>query len=118
MRERARGILVALLTITVVVGLVWVSRAGVDEYGAGGTIPGVSFTGGDGSYTRVVKDGIILGIVPDFPWTYQDEKTKEYKGLDVDMLKEIAGASGSRRSRGRSCRSTRSSPPCRPSEST
>jgi ABC-type amino acid transport substrate-binding protein len=90
MRDRARGILVALLTITVVVGLVWVSRAGVDEYGAGGTIPGVSFTGGDGSYTRVVKEGIILGIVPDFPWTYQDEKTKEYKGLDVDMLKEMS----------------------------
>jgi polar amino acid transport system substrate-binding protein/histidine transport system substrate-binding protein len=37
-----------------------------------------------------VKDGITLGIVPDFPWTYQDEKTKEYKGLDVDMLKEAA----------------------------
>jgi polar amino acid transport system substrate-binding protein len=89
MRDRARGILVALLTITVFVGLVWVSRAGVDEYGASGTIPGVSFTGGDGSYTRVVKEGIILGIVPDFPWTYQDEKTKEYKGLDVDMLKEM-----------------------------
>ena len=72
MRDRARGIMVALLTITVFVGLVWVSRAGVDEYGSTGPILGVSFTGGDGSYTRAVKDGITLGIVPDFPWTYQD----------------------------------------------
>ena len=89
MRDRARGILVALLTITVLVGLVWVSRAGVDEYGTTGPILGVSFTGGDGSYNRAVKDGITLGIVPDFPWTYQDEKTKEYAGLDVDMFREI-----------------------------
>ena len=88
MRDRARGILVALLTITVLVGLAWVSRAGVDEYGTTGPILGVSFTGGDGSYNRAVKDGITLGIVPDFPWTYQDEKTKEYTGLDVDMLRE------------------------------
>ena len=88
MRERARGISIAILTITLLLGLVWMSRAGVDEYGESGTIPGVSFTGGDGSYTRVVKEGIILGIVPDFPWTYQDEKTKEYKGLDVDVFKE------------------------------
>ncbi len=27
--------------------------------------------------------------MPDFPWTYQDEKTKEYTGLDVDMFREI-----------------------------
>ena len=89
MRERARGILVAVLTMTVLLGVVWISRAGVDEYGATGPILGVSFTGGDGSYTRAVKDGITLGIVPDFPWTYQDEKTKEYAGLDVDMFREI-----------------------------
>jgi len=88
MGERTRGILVAVLAVTVLFGTVWMSRAGVDEYGANGTILGVAFTGGDGSYTRAVKDGITLGIVPDFPWTYQDEKTKEYKGLDVDMLKE------------------------------
>jgi polar amino acid transport system substrate-binding protein len=30
----------------------------------------------------------MLGISPDFPWTYQDEQTKEYKGLDVEILKE------------------------------
>src|SRR5690242_20079349 len=88
MRERARRSAIAILTVGLLLGLVWAATAGVDEYGANGTILGVSFKGGDGSYDRVVKDGIILGIVPDFPWTYQDEKTKEYKGLDVDMLKE------------------------------
>jgi ABC-type amino acid transport substrate-binding protein len=88
MRGKSRRVLTGVLTLGLMLGLVWMSTAGVDEYGAGGTIPGVSFVGGDGSYTRAVKDGITLGIVPDFPWTYQDEKTKEYKGLDVDMLKE------------------------------
>src|SRR5437867_11904340 len=88
MRNGARGTWVVLLGLGVMLALAWVSMAGVDEYGASGTIPGVSFTGGDGSYTRVVKEGVILGIVPDFPWTYQDEKTKEYKGLDVDIFKE------------------------------
>jgi len=89
MRERARRSASAILTVGLLLGLVWVAAAGVDEYGANGTILGVSFKGGDGSYDRAVKDGITLGIVPDFPWTYQDEKTKEYKGLDVDMLKEM-----------------------------
>lgn len=63
--------------------------ATVDEYGTTGTIPGVSFTGGDGSYKRVVREGIVLGIAPDFPWTYQDQKTHEYNGLDVIVLKEV-----------------------------
>jgi ABC-type amino acid transport substrate-binding protein len=90
MREGARRISTAILTIGLLLGLAWISRAGVDEYGVNGTILGVSFTGGDGSYTRAVKEGITLGIVPDFPWTYQDEKTKEYAGLDVDMFREIA----------------------------
>ena len=61
MRERARGFLVAVLTVTVLLGVMCISRAGVDEYGATGPILGVSFTGGDGSYTRAVKDGITLG---------------------------------------------------------
>ena len=80
MRERARRSASAILSVALLVGLVWGAAAGVDEYGANGTIPGVSFTGGDGSYTRAVKDGITLGIVPDFPWTYQDEKTKAAVG--------------------------------------
>jgi polar amino acid transport system substrate-binding protein len=89
MHERARRSAIAILTIGLLLGLVWGAVAGVDEYGTNGPILGVSFRGGDGSYDRVVKDGITLGIVPDFPWTYQDEKTKEYKGLDVDMFREI-----------------------------
>jgi polar amino acid transport system substrate-binding protein len=89
MHERARRSAIAILTVGLLLGLVWGAVAGVDEYGTNGPILGVSFRGGDGSYDRVVKDGITLGIVPDFPWTYQDEKTKEYKGLDVDMFREI-----------------------------
>lgn len=89
MRERARRMTTAILTIGLLLGVAWISRAGVDEYGTNGPILGVSFKGGDGSYDRAVKDGITLGIVPDFPWTFQDEKTKEYKGLDVDMFREI-----------------------------
>jgi polar amino acid transport system substrate-binding protein len=89
MRGRPRRITTAVLTLGLLLGVVWMSQAGVDEYGTNGPILGVSFTGGDGSYNRAVKDGITLGIVPDFPWTYQDEKTKEYKGLDVDMFREM-----------------------------
>ncbi len=88
MRRQARGVAVALLAVGLLVGLAGVCVAGVDEYGQSGSIPGVSFTGGDGSYKRVAREGIILGIVPDFPWTYQDEKTKEYRGLDVEIFKE------------------------------
>jgi polar amino acid transport system substrate-binding protein len=88
MGRHGRGGVVALLVVGLLGGVTWPSLAGVDEYGQNGTIPGVSFTGGDGSYKRVVSEGIVLGIVPDFPWTYQDEKTKEYKGLDVSILKE------------------------------
>jgi ABC-type amino acid transport substrate-binding protein len=84
------GVVVALVIAGLLMGGAGACFAGADEYGQNGSIPGVSFTGGDGSYKRVVKDGIILGIVPDFPWTYQDEKTKEYKGLDVDILREAA----------------------------
>src|ERR1700730_5485649 len=60
-----------------------------DEYGSSGAIPGVDFTGGDGSYKRVVRDGIVLGIAPDKPWTYQDEKTHDYAGLDVSIFRDV-----------------------------
>ena len=76
-----------------VVGLVMVfslsGLAAADEYGAQGTIPGVTFTGGDGSYKRVVREGILLGISADFPWTYLDQKTKQYDGVDVSIFKEV-----------------------------
>lgn len=89
MRRRTRRVRVPFLVVGFLVGVAAVGLAAVDEYGTTGAIPGVSFNGGDGSYKRVVREGIVLGIVPDFPWTYQDEKTKEYKGLDVEIFKEI-----------------------------
>lgn len=90
MSRVARGVGAVIVIAGLVAGWSGGSLAGSDEYGQKGSIPGVSFTGGDGSYKRVVKEGIILGIVPDFPWTYQDEKTKEYKGLDIDILREAS----------------------------
>jgi ABC-type amino acid transport substrate-binding protein len=63
--------------------------ASVDEYGTSGSILGVSFTGGDGSYKKAVREGITLGISPDFPWTYRDDKTGQYAGLDVSIFREI-----------------------------
>ena len=52
-------------------------------------IPGISFDGGDGSYKRAVADGITLLIAADPPSTYQDEKTKEFDGADVQIFREI-----------------------------
>ncbi len=52
-------------------------------------VPGVSFTGGDGSYTKAVKDGVNLIVSPDPPYTSQDSKTNEYGGLDVEIFREI-----------------------------
>lgn len=52
-------------------------------------IQGVSFTGGDGSYKRVVREGIVLGISNDYPYTYLDENTKQYDGIDVTMFRVI-----------------------------
>ena len=45
---------------------------------------------GDGSYKRAVEEGITLGISNDPPFTYQDDKTKEYDGMDVRIFKEVA----------------------------
>ena len=53
------------------------------------TVPGVSFNGGDGSYKRVVEKGITLGISNDPPYTYQDETTKQYDGIDVRIFTEV-----------------------------
>jgi polar amino acid transport system substrate-binding protein len=88
MQGQRRLVVLALLGIVLVGTLTLTAVAAVDEYGTRNVIPGISFTGGDGSYKRVLREGIMLGISPDFPWTYQDEQTKEYKGLDVEILKE------------------------------
>lgn len=52
-------------------------------------IPGVSFNGGDGSYKKAVEEGITLAIANDAPYTYQDDKTKEYDGVDVRIFKDL-----------------------------
>jgi polar amino acid transport system substrate-binding protein len=57
---------------------------------ADGLVPGVSFTGGDGSYKRVVREGIIVGITPDPPHTFTDQKTKQADGVDVRIFNEVA----------------------------
>src|SRR6516162_1658567 len=57
--------------------------------GVGGIAGISSFTGGDGSFKRVLREGIVIGIANDYPFTYQDEKTKEFDGLDVRIFREI-----------------------------
>lgn len=51
-------------------------------------IPGVTFNGGDGSYKRAVESGINLLVSPDPPYTYKDDKTGEYNGIDVEIVTE------------------------------
>jgi len=89
MGRHVRLLSLTLLVLVLVVIFALSSFAAADEYGAQGTIPGVTFTGGDGSYKRVVREGIVLGISPDFPWSFLDEKTKDYNGLDVTILREV-----------------------------
>ena len=88
--RRRRLLAMALLATGAVAPASLAGTGVVDEYGTRGAIPGVTFTGGDGSYKRVVRDGIVLGISADFPWSYQDERTKEYKGIDVEVFREVA----------------------------
>jgi ABC-type amino acid transport substrate-binding protein len=45
---------------------------------------------GDGSYKRAVEGGITLGIANDPPFTFQDDQTKEYDGIDVRIMKEVS----------------------------
>lgn len=61
----------------------------MDEYGTSGIIPGVSFSGADGSFDRAVKDGLTIGISPDYPWTYQN-KGESPAGIDVEIIKDAA----------------------------
>ena len=53
-------------------------------------LPGVSFNGGDGSYKKAVADGFTLGISNDPPYTYRDESTQKYDGIDVRIFQEVA----------------------------
>jgi ABC-type amino acid transport substrate-binding protein len=57
---------------------------------ADGLVPGVSFTGGDGSYKKAVREGIVVGITPDPPHTFTDQATKKADGVDVRIFNEVA----------------------------
>ena len=84
MQGRMRGWLYALLA-----GLFLVTTSLPVLAGVGG-IGGISsFTGGDGSFKRVLREGIVIGIADDYPFTYQDSKTKEFDGLDVRIFRAI-----------------------------
>jgi ABC-type amino acid transport substrate-binding protein len=61
----------------------------LDEFGTSGVIPGVSFSGGDGSYDRAVKDGLVVAITPHIPYTYQDNSGQP-AGMDVEIIKDAA----------------------------
>lgn len=76
-----------MLAAAVCIGLsvCGIAAAHADEIG----IPGVSFNGGDGSFKRAVQSGINLIISPDPPYTFQDDKTKQFDGLDVQIFREI-----------------------------
>ena len=58
------------------------------------TLSSTSFKGGDGSFDRVMKDGIVLGIASDLPFTYYDDKTKQYDGIDVKIMEEVCARLG------------------------
>ncbi|MBI1778948.1 MAG: transporter substrate-binding domain-containing protein [Proteobacteria bacterium] len=58
------------------------------------TLSSTSFKGGDGSFDRVVKEGIVLGIASDLPFTYYDEKTKKNDGMDVKIMEEVTNRLG------------------------
>ncbi|HLW46943.1 MAG TPA: ABC transporter substrate-binding protein [bacterium] len=84
MHRKARALLFVL-----VAGLFVVTMSLPVAGGVGG-IQGISsFTGGDGSFKRVLREGITIGIANDFPFTYQDAKTKEMDGLDVRIFRQI-----------------------------
>lgn len=89
MRGKVRGVGFALFAALVVVAMSLPVTAGV------GGVTGISaFTGGDGSFKRVLREGIVIGIANDYPFTYQDEKTKQFDGLDVRVFKMVTKVLG------------------------
>jgi polar amino acid transport system substrate-binding protein len=84
MRGKTRAIVLVVIAAFVLAATSLPGNAGV------GGIGGInSFTGGDGSFKRVLREGIVIGIANDYPFTYQDEKTKEFDGLDVRIFRMI-----------------------------
>src|SRR5215471_5236428 len=84
MQRKTRGMVFGF------VALLFVVATSLPVAGGVAGIQGIgSFTGGDGSFKRVLREGIVIGIADDYPFTYQDEKTKEFDGLDVRIFREI-----------------------------
>jgi polar amino acid transport system substrate-binding protein len=78
-----------VIVLVVIAAFVLAATSLPGNAGVGG-IGGInSFTGGDGSFKRVLREGIVIGIANDYPFTYQDEKTKEFDGLDVRIFRMI-----------------------------
>ena len=84
MLRTTRGVVFALVALLFVVATSLPVAGGVGGIGGIG-----SFTGGDGSFKRVLREGIVIGIADDYPFTYQDNKTKEMDGLDVRVFRQI-----------------------------
>ena len=60
-----------------------------------GIIQGISsFTGGDGSFKRVLREGIVIGWGAEEPFAYVDPKTKEIDGIDIRIMKKITETLG------------------------
>ena len=60
-----------------------------------GIIQGISsFTGGDGSFKRVLREGITIGWDAEEPFAYLDPKTKELDGIDIRIMKRITEVLG------------------------
>lgn len=75
------------LAVTVLSGFAFATSAFAGDIGTAA----VDFSKlGDGSYKRAVEEGITLGISNDPPFTYQDDKTKDYDGMDVRIFREVA----------------------------
>ncbi|WP_321959701.1 transporter substrate-binding domain-containing protein [Paraburkholderia sp. J69-1] len=77
---------IILAVVTVLTGIVGLSNAYADD---GAAMSGVRFDGGDGSYTRAVRDGVTLAIANDPPSTFQDDKTHQFDGADVRIFREV-----------------------------
>lgn len=58
---------------------------------ADGLIQGISFTGGDGSYKKAVREGVVAAISPaSYPHTFINPATKQPDGIDVNIFQEVA----------------------------
>ncbi len=61
----------------------------VDPGFADFTLPKIN--GGDDSLAKVLKKGVLVaGISQDWPYSFIDDKTKEWQGLDADILQTVA----------------------------